>query len=103
MLVGTVYLRYRVFAGYLKWLTAALFAYIVTAFLARPDWHLTLTATRVPSFVWKREWIATLVGILGTTISPYLFFWQASQEVEEEHAMGGARPSRHGRERPRTS
>ena len=42
----------------------------------------------MPSFVWKREWIATLVGILGTTISPYLFFWQASQEVEEEHAMG---------------
>jgi len=88
MLVGTVYLRYEVFARYLKWLTAALFAYIVTAFLARPDWHLTLTATLVPSFVWKREWIATLVGILGTTISPYLFFWQASQEVEEERAMG---------------
>jgi hypothetical protein len=86
MLVGTVYLRYEVFARYLKWLTAVLFAYIVTAFLARPDWHRTLTATLVPSFVWKREWIATFVGILGTTISPYLFFWQASQQ-----GRGGAR------------
>jgi NRAMP (natural resistance-associated macrophage protein)-like metal ion transporter len=88
MLVGTVYLRYAVFARFLKWLTATLFAYVITAFLARPDWPLTVRATFVPSVVWERDWLATLLGVLGTTISPYLFFWQASQEVEEERAIG---------------
>jgi len=88
MLLGTVYTRYRTFARYLKWLTAVLFAYVVAAILAHPDRSQTLRGTLVPTIVWDREWLMTVLGILGTTISPYLFFWQASQEVEEERSLG---------------
>jgi NRAMP (natural resistance-associated macrophage protein)-like metal ion transporter len=84
----TVYTSYATFARCLKWLTAVLFAYIVAAFLARPDGLAVLRATFVPSLQWNGASMATLVGILGTTISPYLFFWQASQEVEEEKGRG---------------
>jgi Mn2+/Fe2+ NRAMP family transporter len=88
LVVITVYTSYKQFAGYLKWLTAVLFAYVIAAFLARPNWREVLIATVVPSVRWDSSYITTLVGILGTTISPYLFFWQASQEVEEEKAKG---------------
>ncbi len=84
----TVYMSYSRFARYLKWLTAVLFAYIVAAVLAAPDWHGVLRATVTPSVRWNSAYLATLVGVLGTTISPYLFFWQASQEVEEEKEKG---------------
>ncbi len=79
---------YRTIARTFKWLTLVLFAYVLAAFLARPDWHGVLRATLVPQIQWSRDYLATLVGILGTTISPYLFFWQSSQEVEEERALG---------------
>jgi NRAMP (natural resistance-associated macrophage protein)-like metal ion transporter len=85
---ATVYASYGTLARWLKWLTAVLFAYVVAALLSRPDWGPVLHATVVPRLEWDGAWVATLVGILGTTISPYLFFWQASQEVEEEKAMG---------------
>jgi NRAMP (natural resistance-associated macrophage protein)-like metal ion transporter len=84
----TVYTSYATFARYLKWLTAVLFAYIIAAYLARPDWPVVLRATFLPSLRWNSNSVATLVGILGTTISPYLFFWQASHEVEEEKSQG---------------
>ena len=84
----TIWTSYATFAAYLKWLTAVLFAYILAGFLARPDWLAVLRATITPEITFDREFVATLVGILGTTISPYLFFWQASQEVEEERAQG---------------
>jgi Mn2+/Fe2+ NRAMP family transporter len=71
-----------------KWLTLVLFSYVVAAFLAEPNWSETLRATLVPHITWSRNYLATFVGILGTTISPYLFFWQASQEVEEERRKG---------------
>jgi NRAMP (natural resistance-associated macrophage protein)-like metal ion transporter len=79
---------YRQFARIFKWLTLVLFAYIITAFLARPDWLAVLKATFIPHVQWSSAFLATFVGILGTTISPYLFFWQASQEVEDERALG---------------
>jgi NRAMP (natural resistance-associated macrophage protein)-like metal ion transporter len=79
---------YRHVARIFKWLTLVLFAYVVAAFLARPDWGAVLRATFVPRVEWSSDYLATFVGILGTTISPYLFFWQASQEVEEERARG---------------
>jgi NRAMP (natural resistance-associated macrophage protein)-like metal ion transporter len=88
LVVITVYTSYKQFAGYLKWLTAVLFAYVIAAFLARPNWREVLIATVIPTVHWDSSYITTLVGILGTTISPYLFFWQASQEVEEEKAKG---------------
>jgi len=79
---------YRHIARIFKWLTMVLFAYIAAAFLARPDWHSVLSATFVPRVEWSSAFLATFVGLLGTTISPYLFFWQASQEVEDDRAKG---------------
>ncbi|MGH7341766.1 MAG: NRAMP family divalent metal transporter, partial [Candidatus Rokuibacteriota bacterium] len=88
ILVFTVYTRYSTFARYLKWLSAVLFCYIASAIVAKPDWKAVLLATLVPQLPWTGASITTLVGILGTTISPYLFFWQAAQEVEEERQRG---------------
>ena len=79
---------YRQIARIFKWLTLVLFAYVITAFLSQPDWSAVLKATFVPHIEWSSAFLATFVGILGTTISPYLFFWQASQEVEDERAQG---------------
>jgi len=88
VIVATVYTSYARFAAWLKWLTAVLFAYILSAVLAQPNWSAALRDTLVPHVPWDARAVPTLVGILGTTISPYLFFWQASQEVEEERAKG---------------
>ena len=79
---------YRFIAKVFKWLTLVLFAYVITSFLAHPDWRAVLHSTFVPHVEWSSAYIATFVGILGTTISPYLFFWQAAQEVEEERKIG---------------
>ena len=85
---ATVRLQYRQIANVLKWLVLVLFAYPITAFVVGADWGQVLRDTLVPTVPHsKNEW-ATLVAILGTTISPYLFFWQASQEVEEEKSDG---------------
>jgi NRAMP (natural resistance-associated macrophage protein)-like metal ion transporter len=81
---------YRVIARIFKWLTLALFAYIASAFFARPDWGEVLHGTLIPTISFDSTFLSTLVAILGTTISPYLFFWQATQEVEEEVEMGRA-------------
>ena len=83
-----IFSSYRLIAKIFKWLTLVLFSYILTAFLAKPDWGAVLHATFIPHVLWTSAFIAAFVGILGTTISPYLFFWQASQEVEEERAQG---------------
>src|SRR5262249_44811365 len=88
MLALLFWSSYRVIARIFKWLTLVLFAYVVAAFLAHPDWHAVVWATVVPHIEWSSGFLATLVGILGTTISPYLFFWQASQEVEHEREQG---------------
>ena len=85
---ATVRLRYYQIATILKWLALTLFAYVATALLVGPDWRDVAKAAFVPSVPGGKEWWGTLVAILGTTISPYLFFWQAGQEVEEEKAMG---------------
>jgi NRAMP (natural resistance-associated macrophage protein)-like metal ion transporter len=79
---------YRSIARVFKWLTLVLLAYILTAFVARVDWRQVLAATLIPHIEWSRPFFSVLVAIFGTTISPYLFFWQASQEVEEERAKG---------------
>ncbi len=88
-IIGLLFLTsYRAMARVLKWLTLVLFAYVLTAFLARPDWTAVLRATFVPHIEWTKEFMSVLVGILGTTISPYLFFWQAAEEVEEDREHG---------------
>jgi NRAMP (natural resistance-associated macrophage protein)-like metal ion transporter len=85
---GLVLWSYRHLARILKWITLVLFAYVVAAFLAKPDWPEALRATFVPHLAFEPRYLAILVAILGTTITPYMFFWQASQEVEEERAQG---------------
>ncbi|MEO8905817.1 MAG: divalent metal cation transporter [Polyangiaceae bacterium] len=90
---GTVWLPYARLAGVLKWLALSLFAYVLTAFLVGIDWATVIRAALIPSMPVGQAGWATLVAILGTTISPYLFYWQASCEVEEEKSMGRARLS----------
>ncbi|HCC58770.1 MAG TPA: iron transporter, partial [Solibacterales bacterium] len=82
---------YRQIVRVFKWLTLVLFAYVIAAFLAHPDWAAVLRYTFLPHLEWNSRYLSVLVGILGTTISPYLFFWQAAQEVEEEADMGRTR------------
>jgi NRAMP (natural resistance-associated macrophage protein)-like metal ion transporter len=91
-----IWSSYRTIARVFKWLTLILLAYVVAAIAARPDWRTALAATLVPHVVWSRRFFAMLVAVLGTTISPYLFFWQAAQEVEEERALGRNLQQRRG-------
>jgi Mn2+/Fe2+ NRAMP family transporter len=84
---ATVELHYRTIARVMQWLVLALFAYVIAAFSIGPDWGAVARATLLPTIPHGSEW-AMVVAILGTTISPYLFFWQASSEVEEEIATG---------------
>ena len=88
LLVAQVFFSYRLLSKIFKWLTLALFAYVITAFIVRPNWLDVLKHTVVPEFHFNGHWITTLVGVLGTTISPYLFFWQSSLMVEEEKELG---------------
>ncbi|HEX9309939.1 MAG TPA: divalent metal cation transporter [Gemmatimonadaceae bacterium] len=85
---ATIRLRYVALAQVLKWLALVLFAYVLTAVRLHPDWRLILREAATPTLPHSRSGWATVVAILGTTISPYLFFWQASEEVEEEKSMG---------------
>lgn len=89
-LIGSflVWWSYDRLARIFKWMTLVLFSYILAAFLAKPDWAAVLRSTFMPHVEWSGVYWATLVGIFGTTISPYLFFWQASQEVEEQRGEG---------------
>jgi NRAMP (natural resistance-associated macrophage protein)-like metal ion transporter len=88
LIVGLIYLSYRRIAEFLKYLTLTLFAYIVTAFIVHPRWSDVLAHLFVPHVQVNREWITTAMGVLGTTITPYLFFWQSALEVEEEKSQG---------------
>jgi NRAMP (natural resistance-associated macrophage protein)-like metal ion transporter len=88
LLVVQIYFSYALLSRIFKWLTLALFAYIITAFIVHPNWGDVLKHAVVPEFHTGGHWITTLVGVLGTTISPYLFFWQSSLMVEEEKQLG---------------
>jgi NRAMP (natural resistance-associated macrophage protein)-like metal ion transporter len=81
-----IFASYRVIVRIFKWLTLVLFAYVGAGLLARPDWGDVLRATFLPRISFDRSYLMTLVAVLGTTISPYLFFWQAAHEVEEQKA-----------------
>jgi NRAMP (natural resistance-associated macrophage protein)-like metal ion transporter len=88
ILILQVWGSYRLIASIFKWLSIALLGYIIAAFFAAPHWHEVLRGTLVPTVHGDRHFLTILVAILGTTITPYLFFWQANQEVEEEISMG---------------
>lgn len=77
---------YRIISRIFKWLTLALLAYVFTAFVAHPNWGAVLRGTLIPRLSFSSADIGIFIAILGTTISPYLFFWQTSQEVEERHS-----------------
>jgi len=89
-----VFIPYRYLAPILKWLTLSLFAYVGVLIYVDIPWAKLITATLIPPLELTREYLMLLVGVLGTTISPYLFFWQASQEVENQRATHGAKPLR---------
>jgi NRAMP (natural resistance-associated macrophage protein)-like metal ion transporter len=90
LMIGSflIWSSYYTIARIFKWMTLLLFSYVLAAFFAKPDWAAVLRSTFIPHIEWSGAYWATLVGLFGTTISPYLFFWQASQEVEEERAQG---------------
>ena len=87
-----VFMRYSRYVSVLKWLTLSLFAYVATVLVVRVPWGEVAHHLVVPQIQWTRAYMLAIVGLLGTTISPYLFFWQASQEVEEERENPDAKP-----------
>jgi len=83
-----IFVKYDTYAKYLKYLALILLSYVLVAFTVNMDWGELLKSMLVPSFTFSKEQILLITAILGTTISPYLFFWQTSQEVEEKIGMG---------------
>jgi NRAMP (natural resistance-associated macrophage protein)-like metal ion transporter len=86
-----VFIPYSRYVGVLKWLTLALLAYVATVFVIHVPWAQVFSTALLPQLSWQPAYITTIVAVFGTTISPYLFFWQASQEVEELRANPQAR------------
>ena len=82
LLGAIIWLPYQKMASVLKWLCAVLLVYLVVPFLVKTDWPAVAKATFIPHVEWNRDFVGVLVAILGTTISPYLFFWQTTMEVE---------------------
>jgi NRAMP (natural resistance-associated macrophage protein)-like metal ion transporter len=89
-----IYVPYSKYVFFLKWLTISLFSYVAVCFVVHVPWGKAFTSTIIPHVEWNKDYIAGIVAILGTTISPYLFFWQASQEVEEEKKNPKDKPLR---------
>ena len=87
-----VFVRYARYVSVLKWLTVSLFAYVGVVFAVRVPWMTVAHHLIVPDLSLKSDYLTVLVAILGTTISPYLFFWQAEEEVEELKERDGAKP-----------
>ncbi len=97
ILLGVIFTSYRTYVRLLKWLALALLAYPATAIIVGQNWGQVLRATFSFHFEWSSAYLYMIVGVLGTTISPYLFFWEASEVVEEEIAehrlaQGGGTP-----------
>jgi NRAMP (natural resistance-associated macrophage protein)-like metal ion transporter len=88
ILILQIFMPYARYAHYLKWLALVLLAYVASALLAHLDWSNVLHHAVTPSIHWSKEQILLICAILGTTISPYLFFWQTSQEVENQIMQG---------------
>src|SRR4051794_40647231 len=87
-----IFASYQRYVAYLKWTTLSLFAYVAAALLVKVPWGEVALNTVVPHILWQKDYIVVIVAVLGTTISPYLFFWQASEEAEEERIDPKAHP-----------
>ena len=94
IIVLQVFATYATIFKIFKWLTLVLFAYVITAFFAHPPLMQVLRATVIPHIEFSKDFVMAFVAVLGTTISPYLFFWQASSEVDELAAAGATDPNR---------
>ncbi len=79
-----IFVPYRIYTKYLKWLVLAIFSYIITGFIIHMNWSTLLHDGLIPQITFSKTQILLITGVLGTTISPYLFFWQTSEEIEEE-------------------
>jgi NRAMP (natural resistance-associated macrophage protein)-like metal ion transporter len=87
LLLTIIYLPYRKLASIMKWLCLGLLSYLIVPFLVELDWGAVATASFFPDFEFDKKYLLILVGVLGTTISPYMFFWQTSMEVEEQEEL----------------
>jgi NRAMP (natural resistance-associated macrophage protein)-like metal ion transporter len=87
-----IFVRYSRYVSVLKWLTLSLFAYVATVFVVKVPWAEVGYALVAPSLSFKADYVVAIVAVFGTTISPYLFFWQAAEEVEEEQENPEAHP-----------
>ena len=87
-----IFLEYWRYVAILKWLTLALFAYVVALAVVKVPWSEALRGLLVPTIQWDEAFLTTLVALLGTTISPYLFIWQSSQEAEEQRIDPDKKP-----------
>jgi NRAMP (natural resistance-associated macrophage protein)-like metal ion transporter len=90
--LAQIYLEYKRYVAILKWLTLALLAYVIALAVVKVPWDQALRGLLVPSVRWDGAFLTTLVAILGTTISPYLFIWQSSQEAEEQRIDANKKP-----------
>ena len=90
--VAQIFLDYNRYVAVLKWLTLSLFAYVAALAFAKVSWGEALAGMLVPRLTWSADYFTTIVAILGTTISPYLFFWQASQEAEDQRVDAKKQP-----------
>jgi len=99
LIILLVFFSYRKIASLLKWFALVLVSYIISAFLVDQDWSQVIFHTIVPHFEFSKHYLEIIVAIFGTTISPYLFFWQASEEVEEQKTLYNRLPSTHIRQR----
>jgi NRAMP (natural resistance-associated macrophage protein)-like metal ion transporter len=88
ILILEIFTTYKTYARILKWLCITLFSYVVTVFLVKEPWSTILRATFVPHIEFTAAFFFIITGVIGTTISPYMFFWEASEEVEEEKSKG---------------
>ncbi|RVO89726.1 NRAMP family divalent metal transporter [Sinorhizobium meliloti] len=89
---ASVYIDYDRYVAVLKWLTLSLFSYVAALFAVNIPWGEAVASLFVPKIIWSAEFFTTVVAIFGTTISPYLFFWQASQEAEDERVNHSNHP-----------
>ena len=87
-----IFSRYERYVAILKWLTVSLLAYVATVLVVEVPWREVALRTFVPAITWEKDYLVGLVAVLGTTISPYLFFWQSSEEAEDERVTPGAEP-----------
>ncbi|MBI1774011.1 MAG: divalent metal cation transporter [Proteobacteria bacterium] len=89
-----IFSRYERYVSIMKWTTLSLFAYFATVLVLDVPWGEVARRTLIPTVLWQKDYVVTIVALLGTTISPYLFFWQSSQEAEDEEENAEARPLR---------